>query len=332
MKRESYSRPGDPRLNSVVRLVRDPLSLSEQDIVILGSPDDLGVRLNGGRPGASQGPGAIRKHLYKMTPPLDGEWSSISLVDGGDTEVSTEIRQTHAHARERARAFSAKSDVILLGGGHDFAAPHFIGFVDGMRERGGEIPQAGLVNIDPHLDVREFENDRPHSGTPFREILDSKSLLGQNLIQFGFRRNRNAKQHLQYCLTRGVACFPFEDMRKKQIPGLFSRILGTLAQRTSTIAITIDMDSCKDAEGTSAAPVVGFSTEELCEIGELAGRHPKVNYFEIAEVAPPLDFSDRSARIAAEIIYAYLWGRSNRASAKASRKRPVHRSSRRRRR
>jgi arginase family enzyme len=44
----------------------------------------------------------------------------------------------------------------------------------------------------------------------------------------------------------------------------------------------------------------------------LAGKNKKVHIFEIAELAPGLDPSSRSARIAAEIIFHFSLGFSER--------------------
>ncbi|MFM8315844.1 MAG: arginase family protein, partial [Deltaproteobacteria bacterium] len=58
------------------------------------------------------------------------------------------------------------------------------------------------------------------------------------------------------------------------------------------------------------APVIGFSASELYTLAALAGSQLKVRFFEIAEVAPPLDTSERSSRIAAELLYAFLRSRT----------------------
>lgn len=283
-------------------------------VTLLGSPDDLGVRLNGGRAGAKSGPSAIRKHLFKMTPPVDYDWErSVELFDGGDTPVSTDILKTHADAKSRARQFAQRSHaLILLGGGHDFAAPHFTGFLEGWIARGGPVPRPGLINIDPHLDVRELKDGRPTSGTPFREILEGPYLAGKNFVQFGYRRNRNARAHLRYCQEREVNLISYEAIRahKSAVSSAFERALSRLQRRCTVVGITLDMDCCPDTEGTSAAPVVGFSAEELCTFTAIAGGAAKVAYFEIAEVAPTLETGDRSARIAAEVIYNFLDARA----------------------
>ncbi len=309
-------RPGDPRLGAWVKPISSPKDVCRDGrrltIAILGAPDDTGVRLNGGRGGAELGPDSIRRHFYKMAPPLDLTWENhLTLFDCGNASVQSDIRKTHANSKKLARSVATVCDsLIALGGGHDFAAPHFMGFVDGVRDRGGKLPRAALMNVDPHLDVRELENGLPHSGTPFREILDSQCILAHNLVQFGFRRNRNSRNHLSYCQQLKVELHPFEKLDPHKAAAQFQKILSKLSQRASTIGVTIDMDSCREAESTSAAPVVGFSALDLIQMAQFSGRNPKVNYFEIAEAAPSLDPAERASRIAAEMIYAFLFARA----------------------
>src|SRR5258708_21806568 len=55
----------DPRLGEVV--LRDLEDYEGADIVILGCPQDEGVRRNNGRVGAAAAPNAIREQFYKLT-------------------------------------------------------------------------------------------------------------------------------------------------------------------------------------------------------------------------------------------------------------------------
>src|SRR6185312_1348287 len=59
----SKNDPLDPRLGDLVKTSTDGA-----DVVIMGYPDDEGVRLNGGREGAEFGPAEIRHWLYRTTP------------------------------------------------------------------------------------------------------------------------------------------------------------------------------------------------------------------------------------------------------------------------
>ena len=86
--------------------------------------------------------------------------------------------------------------------------------------------------------------------------------------------------------------------------------LNRLAKRSDFVGVTFDMDCCHEGEGTSAAPVLGFSAGEMTRFAALAGASLKVRYLEIAEVAPPLDPAERTSRIAAEMIAAFLLARA----------------------
>jgi len=63
-----YSRhdPNDPRLGEVV--CREESTYAAAEIVILGCPQDEGIRRNGGRIGAAAAPDAIREQFYRLNP------------------------------------------------------------------------------------------------------------------------------------------------------------------------------------------------------------------------------------------------------------------------
>jgi formiminoglutamase len=308
-----HGRDGDPRLGDVVFHDQKSSTLisskASYRIGIYGCPDDLGVRLNRGRAGAAGGPDAIRKALYKIVPPHSKTFSSSMVItDHGNISVhASDILATHRQAQEASFHFATHSNTIItLGGGHDFAAPNILGWAEAHMKK-----KLGLVNIDPHLDVRDLEDGKPHSGTPFRQIMESKLIASSCFTQFGARKSRNAALHWDYCKRQGIRICTFEDLkRKKTITTSFTRELNRLAKVTDVIALTIDLDSCSDISGASAAPAVGFSAWELCEIAYISGKNRQVTFLELAELAPTLDPSGRSANVAAEILYSFILGRS----------------------
>jgi formiminoglutamase len=315
-------RPGDPRIGEWAHRINSPRGIEvkgKETIVIMGCADDQGVVLNRGRAGAEDGPNSIRKHLYKMTPPMDFDWENyIALYDFGNVLAGEDIIATHDRARLLAKEIAANNaTIITLGGGHDFAAPTFTGFQEGTEEFSRKKPKLGLINVDPHLDVRKLENERPHSGTPFRQLLETV-LDGKKFVEFGTRPSRNSRENFAFCKEHRVRVVPFESIREtaKPVSHSFKAELTRLAPSCTGLGLTVDMDACSDAEGTSAAPVLGFSAWELCQMAALAGAEKKVRFLELAEVAPPLDATERSSRIAAEIIYAFLRARARRLATK----------------
>lgn len=310
-----HGRNGDPRLGEWVQTLSElPLtSTPKESIVILGTPDDTGVINNLGRPGAKEGPNSIRKHLYKMAQPMDLMWEKeLALFDAGNTPISSSLLKTHEQAQILTTQIAAEGHTLItLGGGHDVAAPHFSGFVQGRRKLNPK-EKVGLINIDPHLDVRELENGIPNSGSAFRQILDSQIISGDGFVEFGTKSNRNSRDHFEYVKKRQVLVLTWEGLQTSP-EGIFKSFkhqLDRLARSHHSLGVTLDLDSCSEAEGMSAAPVIGFSATELYSLAALAGSQIKVKFFELAEVAPPLDIAERSSRIAAELIYAFLRGRA----------------------
>ena len=302
-------RPGDLRLGEWIT----GNSFEEsQCFALMGCPDDTGVLLNRGRAGAAQGPNEIRRAFYKMAFPMEGSWEGFSLKDFGNIDVSKDICSTHRKVYEASQFLSKSTQgLILLGGGHDFAAPGFLGFISGRRFLNSKA-SFGLVNIDPHLDVRELEENKPNSGTPFRQILESGEIQGSHLIQFGCRENRNSQTHFNFCKENQVQMVSLEKIRLKHPSSLhtFKQAVSPLMRKVTELGVTLDMDSCSEVTGTSAAPGIGFSVSELYEIAYWVGTQTKVRYFEIAEVAPGLDPSGKTALSAAELLYGFLLGRA----------------------
>jgi len=313
-------RKDDPRLGAWVKPRSKGLPPPEafkrkkEILIVYGAADDEGVHRNRGRRGAQGGPNAIRNHLYKMTPPMDLEWENkIELWDFGNLIPAGDIAVTHDRSEEAARAISAAgATLIALGGGHDFCAPHVKGFLEGQAERKKRKPSFALINVDPHLDMRPMADDGPHSGTPFRQLLDAQILKGRNLVAFGTRANRNAREHFAYAKAQKVKVRPWELLAasKKGFVAEFSLDLTTLSRQADLVGVSIDLDSCCEAEGTSAAPVLGFTTWDLCRMAYLCGKNKKVRFFELAEAAPSLDFNERIGRVGAEILYSFLRGRA----------------------
>src|SRR5687767_14241142 len=85
----SRNDPNDARLGEIVPT--DQKDYPAADIVILGCPQDEGVRRNNGRVGAAEAPNAIRSQFYKLTP------FNIKkkLFDLGDVNIGGSLEETH---------------------------------------------------------------------------------------------------------------------------------------------------------------------------------------------------------------------------------------------
>src|SRR5216684_4210530 len=93
-------RPDDPRLGEIIEFWQgDHAALAPGRAVLIGFPQDEGVRRNGGRTGAAAAPNEIRRWLYRLTP-SDCQ-ANIHLTDPppldlGNVRVSGELEDTQA--------------------------------------------------------------------------------------------------------------------------------------------------------------------------------------------------------------------------------------------
>src|SRR5262245_38767570 len=78
---EPSRRPDEPRLGEIIEPWRGNLDARRPGrAVLIGFPQDEGVRRNQGQPGAAEAPHEIRRFLYRLTP-----WDGSS-----DTDLSLE--------------------------------------------------------------------------------------------------------------------------------------------------------------------------------------------------------------------------------------------------
>lgn len=259
-------------------------------IALIGVPDDTGIKLNNGRPGAADGPGALRAALtrYGVADPHDWVWPTI--WDAGDVEVvAGDIHATHERVTNATRGILDQGVFpIMIGGGHDLTYP----FVRAVAEL--HKPMHGIY-FDAHLDVREETG----SGMPFRRLIETGA--ADSLRVHGLDPYANSREHTQWYTAHGgrIAGRTHDD--------------DWLAQPTF-VSLDMDVFDSAHAPGVSAINPCGWSPT----LGEQwvtgAGRCNRVKCFDIMELSPPHDHNGRTARLAARMLLAFLRGFSERRS------------------
>ncbi len=282
--------PHDPRLGEVVRA--DEAFYADSQVVILGCPQDEGVRRNQGRVGASAAPDAIRTYFYRLIVPTNFP----RVLDVGNTRIQSSLEATHDLHRQMVRQLIHDGKkVIVLGGGNDISYPDCAALAT-------EIPDVLAFNVDAHFDVRA---DSPrNSGTPYRQLLEEKHLSPSQFYQIGSQRFGNSTVYQGYLKNLGVQVHwrdTIQDVRAVVEPIL-------TMTRAEAIFWGLDMDSVRasDAPGVSAPNPSGFSAEDFCEIARLAGADSRSRIFEISEVNPSYDIDGRTCRLAAVAMFYFL--------------------------
>ncbi len=253
-------------------------------IALLGLPDDTGVRMNFGRPGAALGPGAFRAALarYGAEESAAGDWPVV--FDAGDVEVGATLDETHANVTAAATTLvNAGLFPIAIGGGHDLTYP----FVRAVATR---YPKPVGVYFDAHLDVR----DTAGSGMPFRRLVEDCGVPALHL--HGFRPMVNSREHLDWFRQHGGKLYP--DSAKPALP------------KAKHLFASFDLDvlDAAHASGVSALNPAGWSVREAEAWVRLCGETKAVRCFDLMELNPVHDLDGRTARIAAHLFLTFLAG------------------------
>lgn len=306
--------------------IRESRSYRSADFVIIGCPQDEGVRRNEGRAGAEGAPAEIRRYLYRLAlGPLEGLWSRRRVVLGlggaeeldlarapvlfdlGDTLTDGPLEEIHM--RHRAIVEQALRDgktVISLGGGNDLSYPD-------AAAAAAVFPGLLAFNVDAHLDVRDEEPR--NSGTPYRQLLDQAFIEPENFVELGYQPFAVAKAHLAALKSRGVSAYSLGEARSR---GFGEVVREHLRKSADAVFWGIDMDvvSSAFAPGVSAPNPAGLYPEELLDLSRRAGLESRSRLFEVTEVNPRFDLDGRTSRLAAVAVYAFLSGRAESSSTK----------------
>ncbi|MBU6413250.1 MAG: formimidoylglutamase [Planctomycetes bacterium] len=273
-------------------------------VALLGLPDDLGVRLNNGRPGAAKGPDAFRTALSRYGVAAPHGWIWPSIFDAGNVLPSpgadaAALAATHARVSEAAAALVRAGMIpVAIGGGHDLTFAFIRGVLQGLG-RSPDNAKASVLYFDAHLDVR----DTPGSGMPFRAL--SQSCGVRKLHIHGYNPFVNSAEHVEWFTKHGGVfdslTMGYEDQNPDEYP-------------PGDLCVSFDLD-CLDASiapGVSATNPLGLSMLEVSAHVQRLGSLKRVKCFDLMELNPEFDDSGRTARLAAHLFLEFLRGVSDR--------------------
>jgi formiminoglutamase len=289
----------DPRVGQL--LGRDLGPGEAPRAVIVGFPVDEGVRRNRGRPGAAEGPAALRRALYRMTPDAFGGEAHVRLLgrtrDLGDLAPTGDLESDQeALGQVLAGPLREGSFALVLGGGHETAYGHFLGHV-----AAGLAPE--ILNLDAHADVREPRDGRGHSGSPFRQALLHPSGRCRRYRVAGLAPWSLARAHLDLVRERGGEGIAAQGLDEAGMEALFAGL-------EAPALVTFDLDALDQAfaPGVSAPAASGLAPGPWLRAAFLAGRSAAVASADVCELCPPADEGGRTARLAALTAWEILRG------------------------
>src|ERR1043166_200498 len=273
----------DPRLGEVVG--REQNDYEPADLVVLGCPQDEGVRRNHGRVGAADAPCAIREQFYRLTTFNIRK----KIFDLGDARLGGSLEETHDTMTAVVKqVLQDGKRLIVLGGGND------ISYADGraMAEVYGAEQWIG-VNIDAQLDVRIAE--QRNSGTAYRQLLDEKLLLPKYFYEVGYQSHFCSPIYYEYIRDLGVHRISLELLRSRDEAdielkeGIRQNFIGQSASLNTFFGFDLDAVRSADAPGTSASSPLGLRAGEFITLVKYAASLANTKIIEFTEVNPKYD-------------------------------------------
>ncbi|MFB9076413.1 formimidoylglutamase [Flavobacterium procerum] len=293
----------------------DFLKESEAKYVLLGIPEDIGVRANYGRPGAASAWQSAIKSIANIQHNRFSKGSQIIVL--GQINVAEEMRDVEnldfndIDDRSKLSQLVEKIDKevshiiftiikagkipIIIGGGHNNA----YGNIKGAALAKGKPVNA--INFDAHSDFRILEGR--HSGNGFSYAYEEGFL--KKYFIFGLHENYTSKSVLDIIkkLEDRVRYNTYDSINIRKEKDFNREMIGALDFiKNDAFGIEIDLDAIPNI-ASSAMTISGFSVEELRQFVSFFGEHKNAAYLHICEGAPDLDNSPNNNLIGKLIGY-----------------------------
>ncbi len=263
---------------------------SNTKIVIIGVPMDFTVSF---RPGARFGPKKIREASYGLenySVYADDSLENKRFFDAGDVDIPFgNVEKSLDIIGDVAKKFLDDGKIpLFLGGEHLISYPI-------IKEVVENYPDLVIVHFDAHADLRDsYLGEKLSHATVLRRI--SEHIKDKHIYQFGIRSGIEeeflyAKQHTHM--------YPLE------VKTPFLKALQALKNRPIYITLDIDVVDPAFAPGTGTPEPGGCSAQEILEV---VSNFKELNIvgFDLVEVSPANDLSERTSLLAAKILRELL--------------------------
>lgn len=286
-----------------VDLEKEKISLAqnEKGIVFLEFGVDEGVKRNRGREGAKDGGASISKALANF--PVHFENTKIFhagsiLCENCDLEKTQKTLGIYIE-----KILAAKCLPIVLGGGHEVSYGHHLGIKNFVKNK-----KVGIINFDAHFDLRPVEeNIGATSGTGFWQIAQDCKKAGEpfNYLTLGVQKFSNTKLLFRIADELDVQYAFGDEFNFENKNALLGKIENFISENDYVyLTICMDVFSTADSPGVSAPSPNGISPDHVFKsCFDLIANSTKLIAMDFAETNPIFDVDNRTAKLAASLIF-----------------------------
>lgn len=301
------TREGETKLGESIIIphgsLHETLAKFNGKYVILGVPEDIGPRANMGKKGARNAwPVFLNsflniQHNEFIDPnevlilghlPVDDLLNTADQLDANIPAELDRLRELVSIVDERLtrvikEIVSENKIPIVIGGGHNNAYGLIEGTVAGKQKENESVTSIGVINIDPHADLRALE--KRHSGNAFSYALEKELLKNYHVIGLHENYNSNAildkfKKH-----SSNLSYTSFETILDNNTP--ISELVDEAVDKmnNNTFGIELDFDSIEQLP-SSAKTSSGWQVSEIRRFIRLLAKNKNIAYLHLTEAAP----------------------------------------------
>jgi formiminoglutamase len=277
--------------------------ITQPTFALVGFRCDEGIRRNHGRIGAAEGPAAIRHALGR----LPVQKTNFHLFDAGNiTCVDGDLEESQkALGSIVALLLDHHIIPIIIGGGHELAWGHYQGIARHYPHQ-----NLGIINFDAHFDMRPLQ---PHnagtSGTPFLQMAlaheSAQRRFDYNVVGIQHASNirllfDTAKQYNAHIILADE----LHQGQQQKCVDFIDRIIDQ--NEIIYMSLCLDVFASAFAPGVSAIQPLGLTPWDIIPFIRQLAASGKVVSFDIAELSPRYDVDQRTAKLAAVLIYEII--------------------------
>lgn len=311
-------REGETKLGQAVQLLSEPFSQNsltgyQARFVLVGIPEDIGVRANSGKPGTAgfwkeflkvflniQSNHFLQGNQILLAGEVDCD-DLMKMADGKNAaDLHTIVQQVDLRVEKvLTEIFAAGKIPLVIGGGHNNAYPIIKSAQKVFKKK------INIINIDPHADLRK--TGQRHSGNGFSQALEEG--LIHFYLQVGLHESYNNTHILDLYKTKSpwLHYFSFDDFLKGR--WTMEQLETFIRDQFSDLATGFELDTDSIAHFPSSAQTpTGFDTNDIRRLTMMISRLTQPIYFHLPEAIPattPLNSMKMAAYLISDFIKNY---------------------------
>jgi formiminoglutamase len=292
------SRDGETKLGERVAVLSswDELEGADAKFVLLGIPEDIGVRANAGIAGAASTwrPSLTAFLNIQSNRFLNGAevlvLGHLEINEPEDSSIKG-LRNKVAEIDELVypiveKIVAAGKIPIVIGGGHNNAYPMIKGLSLANKK------PIDVLNVDAHADLRDLEGR--HSGNGFSYALKENYL--NNYLMYGLHQNYNNEAILkQIDINPKLKAIFFDDILTEVDLNTFVNEIGSVA------GLEIDLDCIQNVLSSAETPS-GFAVNDVRKL--ILTTAKRFSYLHLSEGATRM-LDGRVSKLTSKLV-AYL--------------------------